>query len=87
MDYGAGCQLCARVSIVKKYLVYTYYVGRPMGGAKDYLDAFESVAEALDNILEERARYYQIVDRETMEVVKEGLARFKNFPAQGFERH
>jgi hypothetical protein len=64
---------------MKPYLVFTYYVGRSLGGIKDYLDAFESVEEALDNILAERNRYYQIVDRETMRVVKEGLAMFKNF--------
>jgi hypothetical protein len=75
---------------MKRYLVFTYYVGRPLGGAKDYLDGFESVEEALDNILAERNRYYHIVDRETMEVVKEGLAMFKNFipdskhPPEGF---
>ena len=63
----------------KRYLVFTYYVGRSWGGAKDYLDAFDTVQECLDNILCERNRYYQVVDRETMEVVKEGLAAFKNF--------
>lgn len=69
---------------MKSYLVFTYYVGRPLGGAKDYLDAFDSVEEALENILDEPNRYYQIVDAETMEVVKEGLARFKDFSAGGF---
>ena len=64
---------------MKKYLVFTYYVGRSLGGAKDYLDAFESIDEALDNILAERNRYYQIVDHDSMVVVREGLAMFKNF--------
>ena len=64
---------------MKKYLVFTYYVGRSLGGAKDFLDSFDSISEALDNILAERSRYYQIVDRDTMAVVKEGLAMFKNF--------
>jgi hypothetical protein len=64
---------------MKKYLVFTYYVGRSFGGAKDYLDAFDSVQEALENILAERNRYYQVVDRDSMKVVKEGLAIFKNF--------
>jgi|GEM_PF-1868138 len=39
----------------KSYLVFTYYVGRALGGAKDYLDAFETVEEALDNILVKRS--------------------------------
>lgn len=71
-------------SALKKYLVFTYYVGRPMGGARDFLDSFDSLAEALDNLLDEENRYYQIVDSETMEMVKEGLARFKNFSPEGF---
>jgi hypothetical protein len=70
---------------MKKYLLFTYYVGRPMGGVKDFLDSFESVEEALDNILEEWTRYYQVVDRDTMETVREGLARFKNFSPTNFE--
>ena len=69
---------------MKQYLLFTYYVGRPLGGVKDFLDSFDTVEEALDNILEEWTRYYQIVDRDTMETVKEGLARFKNFSPQGF---
>ncbi len=64
---------------MKKYLVFTYYVGRSLGGVKDYLDSFDSVPEALDNILSERNRYYQVVDRDTLQVVKEGLAMFKHF--------
>ena len=69
---------------MKKYLVFTYYVGRSLGGIKDYLDAFESVDEALDNILLERNRYYQIVDRDSMKVVREGLSMFKNFVPEKF---
>ncbi|MDB6053972.1 MAG: hypothetical protein JWN25_1495 [Verrucomicrobiales bacterium] len=70
-----------------RYLVYTFYVGRALGGFKDYLDSFETVAEALDNLHAERNRYYQIVDSVSMSVVKEGLSIYKNFvpetPAQG----
>ena len=64
---------------MKRYLLYTYYVGRSFGGHKDYLDSFDSVSDALDNILCEPNRYYQVVDSQTMNVVKEGLAVFKNF--------
>ena len=69
---------------MKKYLVFTYYVGRSLGGMKDYLDAFETVEEALDNILDEVDRYYQIVDRDTYRIVKEGLSLFKNFSTESF---
>ncbi|HEX3797234.1 MAG TPA: hypothetical protein VH413_00930 [Verrucomicrobiae bacterium] len=68
---------------MKRFLLFTYYVGRPLGGVKDFLDSFDSVEEALDNILEESMRYYQVVDAETMETVKEGLARFKNISPKG----
>ena len=64
---------------MKEYLVFTYYVGRPLGGVKDFLDSFPTVPEALDNILAERNRYYQIVERDSARVVKEGLAIYKNF--------
>ena len=69
---------------MNRYLLFTYYAGRPLGGMKDYLDSFETVEEALDNILEESGRYYQVVDTITMEIVREGLARFKNFSPGGF---
>jgi hypothetical protein len=71
---------------VKKFLLFTYYAGRPLGGAKDFLAAFNSVEEALDNILDEPTRYYQIVDAETMRVKKEGLAMFKDFDPREFRR-
>jgi hypothetical protein len=71
-------------TLMKKYLVFTYYVGRPLGGIKDFLDEFDSVEEALDNILLERNRYYQIVEKDTMKVVREGLAMFKNFVPENF---
>jgi hypothetical protein len=71
---------------MNKYLLFTYYVGRPLGGAKDFLDSFDTVEEALDNILEEWTRYYQVVDRDTMETVKEGLARFKNYSPNGYSQ-
>jgi hypothetical protein len=71
---------------VKPYLLFTYYAGRPLGGVKDFLGDFDSIEEALDNLLEERTRYYQIVDTESMSVVKEGLAWFKNFDSGQFRR-
>ena len=42
---------------MKKYLVFTYYVGRPLGGAKDFLDAFDSIEEALENIKDAISEY------------------------------
>jgi hypothetical protein len=78
MGVVAANAICDTVR-VKKYLLFTFYVGRPQGGIKDFLDSFDTVEEALDNILEEWTRYYQVVDRDTMMTVREGLARFKNF--------
>ena len=69
---------------MKRYLVFTYYVGRPLGGVKDFVDAFETVADALENILKEPNRYYQIVDGDSMHVVKEGLAIYKDFAPEYF---
>jgi hypothetical protein len=71
---------------VKPYLLFTYYAGRPLGGVKDFLGDFDSIEEALENLLEERTRYYQVVDTESMSVVKEGLAWFKDFDTSQFRR-
>ena len=65
-------------TLMQRYLLFTYYVGRPLGGMKDYLESFESLAEALENLIPEANRYYQVVDGETLGVVKEGLAMFKD---------
>jgi hypothetical protein len=75
----------ADTTFVKRYLLFTYYVGRPLGGAKDFLDSFDTVEEAFDNLLEEWTRYYQIVDRDSSQIIREGLARFKNFTPDGFK--
>ncbi len=69
----------------KPYMVFTYYAGRPLGGMKDYLDSFDSIEEALDNLLKEKDRYYQIVETENFEIVREGLTLYKDFSAEGFE--
>ena len=71
---------------MNRYLVFTYYVGRPWGGLKDFLDSFETVADALENLLPEPTRYFQIVDRETLEIVKEGLTLFKDYDPDSFSR-
>ncbi|HWQ91742.1 MAG TPA: hypothetical protein VN673_08725 [Clostridia bacterium] len=71
---------------MKQFLLFTYYANRPLGGVKDYLADFDTLQEALDNILDERGRYYQVVDRTTMKVVKEGLALFKRFDPKQFRR-
>ena len=72
--------------MMSRYLVFTYYVGRACGGMKDLLDAFETIEEALENLLPEPTRYFQIVDRETLCVVKEGLTLFKDSDPSSFSR-
>lgn len=69
---------------MERYLVFTYYIGRSLGGMNDYLDSFPTVEEATDNLLKERDRYYQIVDAETMAVVKEGLTIYKDISSECF---
>jgi len=63
---------------MEQYLVFTYYVGEAQGGMNDFLDSFDSIDDALENLLKERNRYYQIVDAETLDVVKEGLTVYKD---------
>ena len=72
--------------MMQRYFLFTYYVGRPLGGMKDFLDSFESITEALENLLPEPQRYYQVVDRDSLRVVKEGLAMFKDCSLDGFRK-
>jgi hypothetical protein len=76
-----------RRGLMNRYLLFTYYVNRSCGGIKDYLDSFESVVEALENLLPEPTRYFQIVDRDTLQIVKEGLTIFKDCDPSEFSRH
>jgi len=71
---------------MNRYLVFTYYVNCSLGGMKDFLDSFESVAEALENLLPEPRRYFQIVDRKTLKIVKEGLTMFKDYDKGAFRK-
>lgn len=71
---------------MRRYLVFTYYAGRPLGGYHDFLDSFSSQREALANLLDEPGRYYQIVDRNTLRIVKQGLTAFKNYNPAAFRR-
>jgi len=68
-----------------QFLVFTFYANAPLGGAHDFLDRFETVEEALENILPEPRRYYQILRSDTMKVVKEGLALYKDFDNRAFQ--
>jgi hypothetical protein len=69
---------------MNRYLVFTYYAGRALGGMKDYLDSFETIDEALENLLAEPNRYFQIVDRDSLRTVREGLAIFKDIQPQEY---
>ena len=71
---------------MNRYLVFTYYVGRSFGGMKDFLDSFETMAHALENLLPEPTRYFQIVDRDSSEIVKEGLTIFKDCDPEAFSK-
>lgn len=71
---------------MNRYLLFTYYAGRPWGGMKDFLDSFESIDEALENLLPEPTRYIQVVDRDSLVVVKEGLSMFKDAGPETFAK-
>lgn len=62
---------------MNKFLVFTYYAGQPLGGMSDFLDSFESVDQALESVLPEPGRYFEIVDADSMQIVREGLSQFK----------
>jgi len=71
---------------MRRYLVFTYYASRPLGGYHDFLDSFSSLHDALANLLDEPGRYYQIVDRNTMRVIRQGLTAFKDYDKSAFRR-
>ena len=63
---------------MSKFLVFTYNAGRPLGGMSDYLDSFDSINEALENVLPEPERYFEIVHSGSMQIVREGLSQDKD---------
>lgn len=69
-----------------RYLLFTYYAGRPLGGMNDFLDAFRTPGEALESLLDEDGRYFQLVDGETLTVIRQGLTRFKDYSPRAFRR-
>ena len=70
---------------MKKYLVFTYLANRACGGMKDLLSSFDTLEEALMNIKEERNRYFQIVDRSSLKVVKEGWSMLKYYDPRALD--
>ena len=71
---------------MRRYLVFTYYVGHPLGGYHDFLDSFTNLPEALENLHDEPNRYYQVVDRNSMRIVRQGLTTFKDYDPSAFRR-
>ena len=67
-----------------RFLLFTFYAGRPCGGAGDLVDGFATIEEALENILPERGRWFQILDSSDLKVVREGLALYKDFAPETF---
>lgn len=70
---------------MRRYLLFTYYAGRPLGGFHDFLDSFTTVEEALSNLLDEPGRFFQVVDRNSMQIVKQGLTPFKSYDPNEFK--
>ncbi len=70
---------------MKKYLVFTYKANSAQGGMKDLLNSFDTLEEALLNIKDERNRYFQIVERGSLQVIKEGWALFKYYDPRALD--
>jgi len=70
---------------MKKYLVFTYFANRARGGMKDLLSSFDTLEEALMNIKDERNRYFQVVERSSLRVVKEGWSMFKYYDPRALD--
>ena len=70
---------------MKKYLVFTYLAHRARGGMKDLLGSFDTLEEALMNLKDERNRYFQVVERSSLKVVKEGWSMFKYYDPRALD--
>jgi len=70
---------------MKRYLVFSFRTGRARGGMQDFMDSFDTVEEALLNISDERNRFFQIVERASMRVVKEGWAMLKYYDPRALD--
>jgi hypothetical protein len=70
---------------MKKYLVFTYRTGRARGGMRDLAGSFDTIEDALLNIKDERNRFFQVVERTSFEVVKEGWAIFKYYDPRAMD--
>lgn len=70
---------------MKKYLLFTYQTGQAQGGMRDFLNSFDNLEEALLNIKDERNRFFQIVERGSWKVVKEGWAMFKYYDPRALD--
>ncbi len=70
---------------MKKYLVFTYKIGQAEGGMRDFLNSFDTLEEALINLDDERNRYFEVVDRASMKIVKEGWAMFKFYDPRALD--
>lgn len=60
---------------MKKYLVFLYYTYYPCGGIDDFEDSFDTFEEAekcvKDRIEKDTIDCYQIVDYETLQIIKQ----------------
>ena len=70
---------------MKKYLVFTYLAHHARGGMNDLLSSFDTLEEALMTIKDERNRYFQVVERSSLRVVKEGWSMFKYYDPRALD--
>ena len=60
---------------MNKYLLFSFYTHYPSGGIEDLHGSFETIEEAVKEAYrlneEEVKNCYQIVDRDTFEIIKE----------------
>ena len=64
---------------MKDYLVFIFKTHHPLGGMLDFFNSFDTLEEALRGIRQERNRYFQIVNRQSMKVVQQGLTMLKDY--------
>lgn len=56
----------------KKYICFCFEGYYPSGGMSDLSDSFDEIGDAIKHVKKTEADFFQIIDRDTWETIKEG---------------
>jgi len=68
---------------MKQWIVFFFIECYPAGGMEDLLGSYDTQREVYDALYKERPGNYQVVDRDTWEIVEEGHIEELDFSLWG----